>query len=173
MRLFRKRPAAEAGRRLYASCVAQARQPSLYLDLAAPDTVEGRFELYSLHVILVLDRLVRQGDEAAEVSQGLFDAYIRSLDDALREMGVGDLSVGKKMRRIGEALYGRLKNYEAAFQGEEGSDPLEAILARTVYQDVDDPPAAALGAYVLAQSSRLATLPLPGLLDGNIQWATK
>jgi hypothetical protein len=77
------------------------------------------------------------------------------------------------MRRIGEALYGRLKNYEAAFQGEEGSDPLEAILARTVYQDVDDPPAAALGAYVLAQRSHLATLPLRGLLDGNIQWATK
>ena len=170
MRLFRKRPAAEAGRRLYASCVAQARQPVLYIDLAVPDTVEGRFELYSLHVILVLGRLVRQGDEAAEVSQGLFDAYIRSLDDALREMGVGDLSVGKKMRRIGEALYGRLKNYEAAFQGEDGADPLEAILARTVYQDVDDPPLAALGAYVLSQRSHLAALPLRGLLDGALEW---
>lgn len=171
MRLFRKRPGAETGRRLYAACVAQARQPALYLDLAVPDTVEGRFELYSLHVILLLDRLVRQGDEAAEVSQGLFDAYIRSLDDALREMGVGDLSVGKKMRRIGEALYGRLRNYEAAFRGEPGSDPLEVILERTVYQDVAEPPAGAMAAYVLAQRSHLAALPLRGLLDGALEWA--
>jgi cytochrome b pre-mRNA-processing protein 3 len=172
MRLFRKqRPATEAGKRLYAACVAQARQPRLYLDLATPDTVEGRFELYSLHVILVLDRLVRQGDEAAEVSQGLFDAYIRSLDDALREMGVGDLSVGKKMRRIGEALYGRLRNYEAAFMGEEGADPLPAILERTVYQGVANPPVEAMAAYVLSQRSHLASLPLRGLLDGALEWA--
>ncbi|MFM8374879.1 MAG: ubiquinol-cytochrome C chaperone family protein [Phenylobacterium sp.] len=171
MRLFRKRPAAEAGRRLYAACVAQARQPALYMDLAVPDTVEGRFELYSLHVILVLDRLVRQGDEAAEVSQGLFDAYVRSLDDALREMGVGDLSVGKKMRRIGEALYGRLRNYEAAFQGEADADPLHVILARTVYQGVTDPPVAALSEYVVAQRSHLAARPLRGILDGALEWA--
>lgn len=171
MRLFRKRPAAEAGRRLYAACVAQARRPALYLDLSAPDTVEGRFELYSLHVILVLDRLVRQGDEAAEVSQGLFDAYVRSLDDALREMGVGDLSVGKKMRRIGEALYGRLRNYEAAFQAEEGADSLDLILRRTVYQDVADPPAALMADYVLRQRSHLSALPLRGLLDGGLEWA--
>ena len=171
MRLFRKRPAAEAGRRLYASCVAQARLPALYLDLAVPDTVEGRFELYSLHVILVLDRLVRQGEEAAEVSQGLFDAFIRSLDDALREMGVGDLSVGKKMRRIGEALYGRLRNYEAAFAGEEGADPLEAVLGRTVYQDVADPPLEAMSAYVTRQRDRLRALSLRGILDGSLEWA--
>lgn len=171
MRLFRKRPAAEAGRRLYAACVAQSRQPALYVDLAVPDTVEGRFELYSLHVILVLDRLVRQGAEAAEVSQGLFDAYVRSLDDALREMGVGDLSVGKKMRRIGEALYGRLRNYEAAFQGEADANLLQVILGRTVYEGVTDPPVAALSEYVVAQRSHLAALPLRGILDGALEWA--
>lgn len=171
MRLFRKRPSAETGRRLYAACVAQARQPVLYLELATPDTVEGRFELYSLHVILVLDRLVRQGEEAAEVSQGLFDAYVRSLDDALREMGVGDLSVGRKMRRIGEALYGRLRNYEAAFSGDEGADPLETILSRTVYEGVADPPLAGMAAYVLGQKAHLASLPLRELLEGRLGWA--
>jgi cytochrome b pre-mRNA-processing protein 3 len=173
MRLFRKRPAAEAGRRLYAACVNQARTPSLYAELATPDTVEGRFEHYSLHVILVMDRLVRQGEEAAEVSQGLFDAYVRALDDALREMGVGDLSVGKKMRRIGEALYGRLRNYEAAFTAEEGADTLETILARTVYDGVEDPPLAELAAYVVRQRAHLADLKLKDLLGGTITWAAE
>jgi cytochrome b pre-mRNA-processing protein 3 len=173
MRLFRKRPAAEAGRRLYAACVSQARTPELYGELATPDTIEGRFEHYSLHVILVMDRLVRQGDEAAEVSQGLFDAYIRALDDALREMGVGDLSVGRKMRRIGEALYGRLMNYEAAFTGQEGADPLETILSRTVYDGVEDPPLAGMAAYVLRQRAHLAEVKLQDLLAGTITWSER
>ena len=173
MRLFKKRPAQEASKRLYAGCVSQARRPDLYAALRTPDTVEGRFEQYSLHVILVLDRLVRQGPEAAEVSQGLFDAYIRSLDDALREMGVGDLSVGKKMRKIGEALYGRLRSYEAAFEGAGGADGLESILARTVYEGIEGPPVAELAAYVHAQRSHLATLPLRGLLDGQIDWSAQ
>src|SRR4051812_39205327 len=98
-RLFSPRPAVLAGRRLYASAAAQARSPGLYAILGAPDTVEGRFELYSLHVALMLRRLKEQGPQAAETAQGLFDAYIQALDDALREMGVGDLAVGKKMRR--------------------------------------------------------------------------
>lgn len=171
MQLFRKRPAAEAGRKLYAACVTQARTPALYADLATPDTVEGRFEHYSLHVILVLDRLVRQGDEAAEVSQGLFDAYVRALDDALREMGVGDLSVGRKMRRIGEALYGRLRNYEAAFTHEEGADSLETILSRTVYDGVEQPPLEAMASYVRRQRAHLAGLDLGDLLAGALTWA--
>jgi cytochrome b pre-mRNA-processing protein 3 len=145
----------------------------LYGELATPDTIEGRFEHYSLHVILVMDRLVRQGDEAAEVSQGLFDAYIRALDDALREMGVGDLSVGKKMRRIGEALYGRLMNYEAAFTGQEGADSLETILSRTVYDGVVDPPLAGMAAYVLRQRAHLAEVKLQDLLAGTMTWAVK
>lgn len=171
MRLFRKRPATENGRRLYAACVQQARTPSLYAELATPDTIEGRFEHYSLHVIFILDRLVRQGDEAAEVSQGLFDAYVRALDDTLREMGVGDLSVGRKMRRIGEALYGRLRNYEAAFNGEEGADSLETLLARTVYEGVADPPVAGMAAYVQTQRAHLASLELRDMLEGAVTWA--
>jgi cytochrome b pre-mRNA-processing protein 3 len=173
MRLFKKRPEQEAGKRLYGACVVQARRPDLYAEMRTPDTVEGRFEQYTLHVILLLDRLVRQGPEAGEVSQGLFDAYVRSLDDALREMGVGDLSVGKKMRKIGEALYGRLRSYEAAFEGADEADGLEAILARTVYEGMEAPPVSELAAYVHAQRNHLARLPLRGLLDGQVDWSPK
>lgn len=172
-RLFRPRPARTAGRALFDRAVAQARQPVLYAALQAPDTVEGRFEVYSLHVVLVLDRLRRQGEQAAETAQGVFDAYVKSLDDALREMGVGDLSVGRKMRKLGEAFYGRARSYEAALAALPDRGPLEALLARTVYAEAADPPVAALADYLLAQRAALAGQPLETLLAGELAWAER
>jgi len=173
-RLFRTRPAVSAGRELYDRVVAQSRAPGLYTSLAAPDTVEGRFELYSLHVVLLLDRL-RTGDaagrdDAREVSQALFDTYVKALDHALREMGVGDLSVGKKMRKLGEAFFGRCKSYEAAFAALPDEAPLTALLGRTVFAGVEDPPTARLAAYVLAQRAGLAAQGLDGLMAGDVDW---
>jgi cytochrome b pre-mRNA-processing protein 3 len=170
-RLFRRRPARAAGRSLYASVVEQARTPALYADLGAPDTVEGRFEIYTLHVVLLLDRLKRQGAAAAETAQSLFDTYVAQLDHALRELGVGDLSVGKKMRRLGEAFYGRVKSYEQAFAELPATAELEAVLGRTVYAEADTAPGA-LAAYVLAQRDALARQPLEGLLAGRARWGT-
>jgi len=169
-RLFRPRPALAAGRALYVRCVEQSRTPALYAELGAPDTVEGRFEVYSLHVVLLLDRLRAQGEAAAEVSQGLFDTYVKSLDHALREMGVGDLSVGRKMRKLGEAFYGRCKSYEAAFQALPDEGPLQALVVRTVYAEADAAPAPRLVAYVLAQRAALAGQPLDRLLAGEVDW---
>ena len=114
-RLFKVRPAVEAGRKLYAAAVAQARQPRFYTDFAAPDTREGRFDLYTLHVVLLVRRLKGEGEQAAETSQALFDAYLRGLDDAFRELGASDLSVAKKMKKLGQAFYGRARAYEEAF----------------------------------------------------------
>jgi cytochrome b pre-mRNA-processing protein 3 len=170
-RLFRQRPARAAGRMLYAAVVEQSRNPTLYAELRAPDTVEGRFEVYTLHVVLLLDRLRGQGPQAAETSQALFDTYVEALDDALREMGVGDLSVGKKMRRLGEAFYGRVKNYEAAFAALPDAGALEALLGRTVYEGVEEPPVAGLAAYVQAQRAALAAEPLDALIAGQTAWA--
>ncbi|ACG78073.1 conserved hypothetical protein [Phenylobacterium zucineum HLK1] len=169
--LFKPRPARLAGRALYARVVEQSRTPALYADLGAPDTVEGRFEIYSLHVVLLLERLRGHGEGAAEVSQALFDAYVKALDDALREMGVGDLSVGKKMRKLGEAFYGRGKNYQAALDALPDRGPLEAILRRTVYADASDR-SAELADYVLAQREALAANPLERLIEGHVDWRT-
>ncbi len=170
-RLFRPKPAQIAGASLYAACVEQARSPALYAEFGTPDTVEGRFEIYTLHVVLLLDRLVRHGPKAAEVSQGLFDTYVRSLDDALREMGVGDLSVGKKMRRLGEAFYGRVKNYEAAFAALPEAGELDALLARTVYAGVEAPPVESLRGYVTTQRAALAGQDLAPILEGRVAWS--
>jgi cytochrome b pre-mRNA-processing protein 3 len=171
-RLFRPKPAQIAGRALYAACVEQARAAPLYQSLRVPDTVEGRFELYTLHVVLLLDRLLRQGTLAAETSQALFDTYVRSLDDALREMGVGDLSVGKKMRRLGEAFYGRVKNYHAALAVLPDATELDALLARTIYAGVDNAPVDQMRAYVAAQRASLAEQPLEALLRAQVGWVS-
>jgi cytochrome b pre-mRNA-processing protein 3 len=170
-RLFRPRPALAAGRALYARAVEQSRSPALYSRLGAPDTVEGRFEIYSLHVVLLLDRLRGEGEPAAEVSQALFDTYVKALDDALREMGVGDLAVGRKMRKLGEALYGRGKSYETAFTALPDEEPLKALIARTVYAEADAAAAPGMAAYVLAQRAALAAQPADRLLAGEVQWA--
>ena len=170
-RLFRTRPALVAGRVLYARAVEGSREPALYSGLGAPDTVEGRFELYSLHVVLLLDRMKGQGEPAADVSQALFDTYVQGLDHALREMGVGDLAVGRKMRKLGEAFYGRCKSYETAFAALPDEGPLEALVIRTVYAEADVTPAPRLVAYVLRQRAALAAQALERLAAGEVDWA--
>ena len=169
-RLFKPRPALAAGRALYAATVAQARTTALYADLGAPDTPEGRFEIYSLHVYLLLARLKDQGEQAAETAQALFDTYLSGLDDGLRELGVGDLTVGKRMRKLGEAFYGRIQSYEAALAALPDMGPLEALLARTVYAGAEAPQVPALAAYVIAQREALAAQPLDALCAGEAAW---
>ena len=91
---------------IYGMIVTQAREPSFYRDMAVPDTVNGRFDLLVLHLWLVLRRL-RTTEAAASLSQALFDRFCNDMDDNLREMGVGDLTVPKRMQAFGEAFYGR------------------------------------------------------------------
>lgn len=171
-RLFRPNPIREVGHALYASVVEQARTPALYADLGAPDTVEGRFEIYSLHVVLLLDRLNAPDGRVKATHQALFDTYVKALDHALREMGVGDLSVGKKMRKLGEAFFGRVKSYHAAFAALPETQILRDLLTRTVYAEADASRAPALADYVLAQRAHLAEQPTDALLDGRVDWRT-
>jgi cytochrome b pre-mRNA-processing protein 3 len=169
-RLFRPRAARAIGQALYQRVVDQSRTPALYADIGAPDTVEGRFEIYSLHIVLLLERLRGHGEHAAEVSQALFDTYVKSLDHALREMGVGDLSVGKKMRKLGEALFGRARSYETAFHALPATELLEALLIRTIFAETDAAGAPRLAAYVIAQRAHLAGQALDRLLAGEVDW---
>jgi cytochrome b pre-mRNA-processing protein 3 len=169
-RLRRPGPVKAAAQRLYAAVVAQARAPALYGRLGAPDTPDGRFELYTLHVLLLLERLKGQGAAAAAVSQALFDHYISGLDHGLRELAVGDLSVGKTMRKLGEAFYGRAKNLEAALGALPGSTELEGFLARTAFNGAPQAEAGPLAAYVIAARADLAAQSLEALLEGVPAW---
>src|SRR5215208_2944217 len=99
---------------LYGAIVAQARVPDFYARLGVPDSVDGRFEMVVLHLALVL-RSLRDADEGTRaLGQEVFDIFCVEMDRSLREMGVGDLSVPKRMKRMGEAYYGRAAAYDAA-----------------------------------------------------------
>lgn len=168
--LFRPRPVRAAGERLYAAAVEQARRPEFYTDLGVADAIDARFELYSLHVVLLLERLKGGGEQATETAQALFDVYVKALDGALRELGVGDLTVPKKMRKLGESFYGRVKAYDEAFaSGDDAA--LQAALARNVYGDAAaGERAAPLSGYVRRAREALAGASVDQLFEGRAPW---
>jgi cytochrome b pre-mRNA-processing protein 3 len=169
--LFRPRPARAMGQKLYAAAVAQARQAELYSVVGVKDEIDSRFELYTAHVVLLLLRLKGEGEEAGEVGQALFDAYIHALDDALRELGVGDLSVSKKMRRLGETLYARSKQLTDALEADAEPGALETAVGEAFFaDDVRDARTARLAAYIRSARDGLSILPLREVLDGNPRW---
>lgn len=124
---------------LYGMIVTQARLPVFYAGYGVPDTVEGRFDLIVLHLVLLLRRLGRRDGPTRSLGQRLFDTFCRDLDSNLREMGIGDLAVPRHMRRFGEAFYGRQAAYSAAFDAADERD-FEKALARNIFQteDIDD-----------------------------------
>jgi cytochrome b pre-mRNA-processing protein 3 len=159
--------AKSAGRDLYAAAVRQSRNAALYEVLGVPDTTEGRFELLTLHVILLIEAL---GAMARASAQALFDVYVSDLDGALREMGVGDLTVGKRMRALGRAFYGRAAAYREALSAWPDHEPLEGLIARTVMAGEAGANPAALSAYVARCHDALAAQGAEDLLETPPQW---
>jgi len=155
-RLFRPTPGDHIIAALYGTIVAQARMPAFYQIYGVPDTVSGRLEMVMLHAVLFLRRS-EQGDAALRgLGQAVFDRFCRDMDDSMREMGVGDLAVPRRMRRIGEAFYGRQAAYGAALAASDAG-PLAAVLERNVFAGAADPTGSArLAAYVGA-AARLLT----------------
>jgi len=152
---------------LYAAAVAQARQPALYTSLEAPDTLDGRFELIVLHVHLLCRRLAQLGGEGAAIAQALFDTMFRDMDRNLRELGVSDPSVPRRIKAMLEAYYGRIKAYDAAL--EAGGDALAATIARNVYNaSVISPAAQAMAAYALSVKTALDATHEAELVAGKI-----
>jgi cytochrome b pre-mRNA-processing protein 3 len=160
-----KDAARSLGRQLCDSAVRQGRAPALYSGLGAPDTIEGRFELLTLHVILLIDVLRDLGAEAAPSGQALFDAYVRDLDGALREIGVGDLVVGKRMRALGQAFYGRAAAWRAAFMAMPDRADVETLVSRTILAGDQAASPTGLADYAIACREALAAQGR-GLLEG-------
>ncbi|HEX3918410.1 MAG TPA: ubiquinol-cytochrome C chaperone family protein [Caulobacteraceae bacterium] len=168
--LLKPKPAAQAGERLYAATVLAARAPALYADLGAPDTADGRFEVYTLFVLLVLERLRRQGAKTSAIAQAYFDAYLGGLDNGLRELAVGDLSVGKTMRKLGEAFYGRGKALDAALAALPDQTAFVALVGRTIFSATPGADPAPLVARMLQIRAELADAPADALLAGDLPW---
>ncbi len=144
---------------LYGSVVSAARQPAFYDEIGVPDTPEGRFELVALHLFLGVEGLHRNGASAKELTQRMIEVFVDDMDDCMREMGVGDLTVPKKVKRAAAAFYERSTIYrrDLAKAGPELSTSLESYILTTAAERHGDTDA--LTRYVRAASSALSQQP--------------
>jgi cytochrome b pre-mRNA-processing protein 3 len=140
---------------IYGMIVTQAREPSFYRELTVPDTVNGRFDLLVLHLWMVLRRL-KLLEGGSRLCQALFDRFCDDMDANLREMGVGDLTVPKRMQAFGEAFYGRTAAYDLALS--EGTDPLAQALCRNILNGEPIENARRLARYAEAAMAGFAAL---------------
>ena len=116
----------------YCIIVDQSRNPSFYKELLVPDNIDGRFDVLTLHMFFVFSRLKKEEQKAGQFSHLLFDTMFVDMDQSLREMGVGDLSVGKRVKDMGKALLGRIEVYDKAFEGTDSE--IEASIVRNIYR---------------------------------------
>jgi cytochrome b pre-mRNA-processing protein 3 len=167
-RLFRRSTNPQLIGRLSGEIVAAARDPVLFTEYGIEDSLEGRFEVVTLHAVLVLRRLNRMAPPAPEIAQDLTDAIFRSFEIALREMGVGDISVPKQMNTIAEAFFGRAGAYDRALRG--GAPGLNEALARNVYDGRKNPDR--LARYVDTANEALAKVSLDAFILGPVPFPT-
>jgi cytochrome b pre-mRNA-processing protein 3 len=159
------------GFELYGAAVAAARDPFLYTSLGVPDTLDGRFDMVGLHTFLLIQRLKREPAPGPALAQAVFDAMFSDMDVNLREMGVGDLSVGRKVRVMWEAFHGRAAAYAAAMEAGDMA-ALDRALDRNVWRG-NPPPDGATGALrrvVMAQAAHLDTQTLTALARGAVDF---
>lgn len=155
---------------LYDRIVAQSRQPDFYRAGGVPDSVDGRFDLLVLHAALVMRRLRDAGEEGRQLAQALFDLMFADMDRSLREMGVGDLKVGRRIKTMVKAFYGRAAAYDRALEKGAGADVMKAALERNVYGTVepDDTQLTSMAAYVRALAQSLESQDDDDLLSGKV-----
>lgn len=160
---------------LYGAVVEQARKPTFYTEMKVADTVDGRFDMIVLHLFLILNRFPK-AERQNPVLRAMLEEHFADMDNSLREIGVGDLSVPKKIHRMIDALYGRFENYEKALGGSTPVEDMCGALARNVYREetMEDPANATglerLTRYVLEAQARLARQEPAAILAGTVEF---
>lgn len=169
--LLRRERHERTGFELYNTAVAAARDPFLYVTAGVPDTLDGRFDLVGLHAFLLIHRISRAPDPGPKVAQAVFDAMFSDMDVNLREMGVGDLSVGKRVKHMWDAFHGRSVVYTEAVDAGDGA-ALEAALGRNLWRGGTPPEGATamLARMVRAQIAALAAQDDDRLFRGEVRF---
>jgi cytochrome b pre-mRNA-processing protein 3 len=168
--LFRRKEPSPIPLDLHDAIVAEARSVALYADFGVPDTVTGRFEMVVLHAHLFLRRARREQDRLGDLAQEVVDRTFLEFDRALREMGVGDTSVPRKMKTMARAFYGRGAAYDPALDARD-VDALASVLRRVVFEDKDAGDPRGLALRVLAMEAHLTDAVSAGdLLEGIVSF---
>jgi cytochrome b pre-mRNA-processing protein 3 len=161
----------QTARSLYGSIVTRAREPVFYATWGVPDTVQGRFEMIALHLVLVLRRLAAEGRVGERFGRALTEAFMVDLDDAMREMTFGDLAVPRDVKRAAAALFHRHRAYLAALGAADDMTLAQAIGAQLAYLDPGGGlDAHAIAVYVRRCASALDVEPAALILGGQVAW---
>lgn len=168
--LRRRNPYQRAGGSLYSAAVSAARDPYFYTTLGVPDTLDGRFDLLAVHAFLLVHRLQDAPEPGPALAQAVFDAMFNDMDNNLREIGVSDLRIGKRVRAMWEAFHGRAKAYAEAVDADDES-ALAVALGRNVWRgEAPDGAPAALARLVMVQAAHLARQPLATYANGHVDF---
>ncbi len=166
--MFKRSLYEETARLLYERIVDQVRRPEFYRDCGLPDTLDGRFDVLVLHVFLVMHRLNRDRGRTADLSQALFDILFQDMDESLRELGAGDMGIGRRIRAMAEGFYGRVAAYEQTLNADDQS--LEDCVRRNLFGNAA--PAAwqvaTMADYIRGEAGALAGQETEGLLAGEL-----
>ncbi len=157
----------------YGQIVAQARQEAFYASGNVADTVDGRYDMIVLHTFLLINRLNVDGSaEAKEFSQNVFNEMFTDMDRSLREMGVGDLAVGKKIKKMAQVFYGRVQAYDEAIKlyGEQ-PQLLVDVVSRNIFPETEDHRNAdKIARYMVSAAELLRQQQLADLLVGVVEF---
>ena len=169
LKLFTPRARTKAANSLYLAIVKQSRLPAFYTSCCVEDTVDGRFDMIAIHCFLVMNRLKERGDEASRLAQVLFDEMFSDMDRGLRELGVGDMGVGKRVRAMAKAYMGRVDVYDEAITSAD-KEALGEALIRNLYRGTDVPPAivSLMASYIMRENEQLAEQTDEAVLAGKV-----
>lgn len=168
----RARTAAAVGG-LFTAIVGQAREPGFYSAHSVPDSLDGRFEMVALHLLLVMRRLKGQGPEAGKLSQRLYETMVDDFEKSLLEMGAGDSGIARRVKTMARGMAGRIRAYDEALAESDGRR-LEVALDNNLYGTVDPVPdgtLATMAAYVRSCAATLDAQPLESLMRGEVRFA--
>lgn len=167
----RRRARHETVDTLYEEIVAAARRPRFFREWGVPDTPLGRFEVLSLHLFLFLHRLRDEQGPLRDIAQEVTDTFFREMDRSLRELGIGDLGVPKRIKKLGRMFYGRLESYGEALEAGDRAALADAMKRnivpdRAVWDQADE-----VADYVLKARAELEKVGKGDLLTGNLHFA--
>lgn len=158
--------------RQYETITDAARHPVFYTGMGVPDTVMGRFEMVCVHLVLYFRRTRGVDGAAASIAQEIMDAFFEDMDHSIRELGVGDAGVPKRMKKIGRMFFGRARSYEEALEAND-LEALAEALGRNIYPDPKQkaPKMEALAAYAASVASSLDKASLEEIESGTVSFS--
>ena len=156
---------------LYGSIVAQARNTAFYATAGVPDTMEGRFGMIGVHMFLTLERIRHQGTAEKGLGRALIEAFVTDMDDSMREIGIGDMGVPRRVKKAAAALHEHLDSYRAA-RSSGDADALEHALRRYVYLDTGAGAPQRLASYIRAAGADLDKQSWAAIARGRISFPT-